>query len=488
MDELVEAQSIKHGNDGKTCDSLWRKLRKHLPEIIFWVCLFALLLFFHGFYSFLGGDDAWYYNFISEVGMSGLWTFPVYRYFHWTSRILYEFLGCYFVFHCGLFLFLDIAIEMLAIWGVSRIVKGYGVVHLLFSASLYLMIPSIFFFDTGYIMTSLNYSWAVSACLLALVPLVCYLREERIRWLDYVLGLLGLIYVSFCEMLTICVAIVSLIALVISIRRKRFSIYSLVAVLFGIGGTINFLVCPGESVRLNAETATWFPQFATFTVFDKAGEGFVFLAQYLFLTPFVASTAKNNAAFDLFILLLCFYSFFISKKRTSIVSSCCCLIFTTLEQYYFSRVTNASYSGFLNDFSLVLPWNNLLFQFFVILSLLCILCLLFSTISAFGYRRKTGWIIAGIVLLGMGMKLGIGFSPTVIASGTRMTLFLYVPLLIADFMLIQEIIAAKPETRFVVLASVGSLGLFLYFNSFFSWYVVSPESGGYFRLFPFSFF
>jgi hypothetical protein len=488
MDELAETRSINHGGEGNACDSFWSKLRKHLPEILFWVCLFALLLFFHGFYSFLGGDDAWYYNVMSQTGMENIWSFAVFRYYNWTSRVLYEILGCYFVFNCALFLFLDLIIQMLAIWCLSRLVKGGGVLHLLVAAALYLMIPSVFYFDAGYIMTSLNYSWAVSACLLALVPLIDNLRGERVRWLDYVLGVLGLVYVAFCEMLTICVAIVSLIALIRSFQKKHLFAYSIVALVIGIGGTINFLVCPGENARLGAETTTWFPEFASFTVFDKAGEGFVFLAQSLFQTPFLTSTTKNNAAFDLFVILTCCYCLFISRKRAGIITSCSCLVFTFLEQYYFARVSKDPYHGVLNDFSLVLPWDNILFQFFVILSLLCILCLFYSVLSAFGFHCKTGWIIVGIVSLGMGMKLGIGFSPTVIASGTRMTLFLYIPLLIADFVLIEEIVTARPETRNVLLVVILSLGLFLYFNSFFSWYSVNPDSNGYFRLFPFSLF
>lgn len=130
----------------------------------------------------------------------------------------------------------------------------------------------------GWAATTINYIWPLSLGLYSLIIVKKILKNENIKWYEYVLSTLALIYaINVEQMCAILLAIYVPVTLYL-ILKKRTNIYMVIQSMICILSLIFILTCPGNAARDISETATWFSGVCIFIIYTKILNGiFIFI-------------------------------------------------------------------------------------------------------------------------------------------------------------------------------------------------------------------
>jgi hypothetical protein len=177
------------------------------------------------------------------------------------------------------------------------------------------------------------------------------------------------------------------------------------------------VTCPGNGLRTISETATWYPEYSTFTILDKLVLG---------ATTTICALLINNIIMIFFFLLLTIIVVINQKRKLDIMISFLLLIsiiifsFSPLaEKIPFINIVYQNSQIWSSPVVLV----NINYSAWIVISygILVILLMFYLFIN---YMRKNIFWITIIFLAGILSKVMIGFSPTVFASGNRTAIFL----------------------------------------------------------------
>ncbi len=302
--------------------------------------------------------------------------------------------------------------------------------------------------SAGWIATTISYMWPMAFLLYAVRIWrdVCTGREVR-KWQ---ILLAGLFYIYALDQQQMAVVALCLCFVMLWVQRKEMKPSSIVITLFTLARILLHLVWPGNILRTASETSSKFPDFDTLSLFDKIQMGVsttfskVFLEGHLIFLivgvclAIVVFQKYKDLAHRLIALFPNFF-FLLWGPVRSLVSN------------YASGVSGALSSTLYNwdeDYSalygMVNPDNYFSGKVYVLLFLcgLAAICMVVSVVAIFGINN-TGILYTVILIAGFASRFMIGFTPTIYASASRTSIYMYFACIVLIIALVKEMIAEQ---------------------------------------------
>ena len=219
------------------------------------------------------------------------------RYETWTSRIPIELAEIYLTrWNPIVWKTLNTLVVLLLIYSLGEVfTRGNKNDSVLIFMLLLPILPLSMHKSAGWIATTINYLWPITAGVVALIPLSWWEKGKRIKWWQYVLFVLAGIFGCFQEQM----AAVLFASYVIYIgyrigNKKNLSRFHFVLLTIAIVLLTFILSCPGNANRSIAEIDRWFPEFAGLS------NGAKFLIGCLNTFSYYVSCGEFNTTFLLF--------------------------------------------------------------------------------------------------------------------------------------------------------------------------------------------
>ena len=428
------------------------KLSENLPFIL----LFLFMGFIHIFISPTWGDDLLFRSITEGNGWS-LIDFLYLRYGTWTSRILIESVLFSIIGHIKLWKLLDALFFSLIPFFVSRILKcnkRTNYIICLFA----LIFPFSVFGEAGWMATSINYLWPLCMFLFAAFVLSKYYRSDghiNVVWM--ILAALAMLFSSNAEQCAVLgfVALCLMMLQLLIGKKRRLLIFPAIILLINIISLIFIYTCPGNSQRVAVEIDNYFPNFDSLGFIDKVLNGavnsfrliitmgdFFTITLLVTLLVLVYRTRKNNyeVIFPLIPLFLKIsYLGNAVLNDNSIFSGS---DYSGMTEHFFSRIFPSINA--VQDKSDMSGSFWIIFVYYIII----VVCILISIYFIWRDDKLRSIFYMIAMLTGFGLVAILGFSPTIYASGFRITmyfLFIFAFVLLASYKHIEENAAAGSE-------------------------------------------
>ena len=396
------------------------KQKNYLYYLLF-IGFFILVLAFNSLINLRVYDDGEFAAFWSQDNFN-LFTFILYRYNTWSSRVIVEFFMFLFLKLPGICYRIANSIIMTCfVYFLSALVEKerHSFVAALITIALCLCYyPIIYIGETGWIATTLNYLWPATFLIITLYGVKRYERGQWFSPWEGILYFFTAIFACNTEQAAVIVFLISLFLLIRSRITHQKNIMAVGLLFISICSLIFILTCPGNAVRVSQETAKWYPAYASYGLFQKIDLGITVALKALFIKDSILTIIF----FSVLILVV-----FVKSKNWLIRIMSMVPLFSTLYiklqfnssvengiQKIFNVEEGMIYSGLLTN------WKYLLFY----LGLLLIVLIVLSSVFIANEDRKQGIYLDLILLLGLAIRASLGFSPTVFASGYRPELYL----------------------------------------------------------------
>lgn len=382
--------------------------KKIIMGIIF--CLFTAGLFLFLWQNSADRNDMLVFR--ELVNQNDLWTFLKLRN-EITSRLLLETL-LYGIIKLPYIVFLVITIILVFCGMFSlRYLLKWNDVTFGISLLLILLFPWKSLCEAGIQPVVINYIWSFVFGLIGFIPIRKVLDHKKIRIADYFLyGIPMILACNMEQMAAICFGFCILTLLILRKEKGKGIILSqLLISLLSIGF---LLFGPGNRERALTSVNVYWPGFENLNVFQKVVNGYETTLNYYF------SISMPLFAFFAFILLV----YFISKKawKKAVVSSmpAIWLIFT-VGLKVMEKISHLNILEHLAAVTYVKSGEQFfMYPDYVKITVYSVLLILL--IIGFLLYQKTDkkYRIYGVILLaGFLSRIILGFSPTLLASGTR---------------------------------------------------------------------
>ena len=239
-------------------------------------------------------------------------------------------------------------------------------------------------------------------------------------------------------------------------REKRIPYLCVLELLINFASLILILGCPGNHVRYDSEVGTWFPQFGEFTIWEKVEMGYSSTGYSLVM--------QRNSVFVIFALLLAISvwmerSDFLSRMIGTIpvIASLSIGFFHELLSMFFPKIAHLRDTLTETGTGLDLSSPGTMIPDLFLGAIF--LCVVFGLLT-FPNRDKA-WTMLGVLVICLGTKVMMGFSPTVWASGDRTGVPLMIGLIWMSGMLIQEIERKDEGRAGQMITRTGGILVFL---------------------------
>ncbi len=312
------------------------------------------------------------------------------------------------------------------------------ITHLSHDHSLFIFIvsciPAMCLVDAGFIATTVNYLFPVALALCAFLPLIYSFKYRIINAIKYFLAIPLIAYASDMQQMCVVMIVVYTAYIAYYTITKRFPFYALWCLLLSAVGFAKsvFLNTVGTNNRFERSCAQYFPSFAELSIFQKIELGFS--------STFYELTSHCRQAYFIFlafILLLAIITV-IRKKPTIYKSislfSVLLVLLTGIGNAVnlpFLRIIYGNFKNYkmnLSEYTFA-PLADL---YYILLSILIIITI-YNLID-----KKQFLLSAAVLILGVGSRMIMGFSPTVWASGYR-TFFI----LVTAFIVVSSFVLDK---------------------------------------------
>jgi hypothetical protein len=396
---------------------------EHIPFIILG-CYFFILHF--RLNAALYGDDVWFYNTFTSGGYN-LFTYLSWRYSWWTSRMIIEAIEIagvcmpvllWKVLNTAVIVSIGVFLSKIFVREEHRLEGNIVIVSLmlLYTYNDVLLV--------GVVSGSANYFWPVAFGLIAIYPLRKMADGKRIRGYEYCLYAISLLIGSNQEQMCIILLAVYLAYAVFMLVRKKVRPFIFVQLGLAIFSLVMILTCPGNASRVVQETATWLPQYSSFTFLQKIQLGVSGVLAKIFLT--------NNKLFLGFTFVVLFMTWQKSKKLSSIVVASIPLLLLIASSALYPAANRyeilQKLFGAVKPDGIIGTGASLKAHLAFFGMLFACGCMLVS-VYMLPVGKTRSRIALGIVLIGLATKAAMGFSPTVWGSGERTAFFLMVAII-----------------------------------------------------------
>ncbi|MCB8610077.1 hypothetical protein LJD69_05675 [Faecalibacillus faecis] len=352
-------------------------------KYVYYVCLFIFVFALHLFMRPGEADDLWFINNYTGNPLS----FAYMRYMQWSSRFL---------------------IEMV----------------LVFIASLPLIVWKVFG-ETGWIATTLNYTWPITLGFYGFSILL----EEKTNFLKQIISFFCIIFA--CNQEQMCCVMLAFIIICFCIRtfqkknNKVFLIPFIICILMGV----LHIICPGNSMRQISEMQTWYPAYQNFDVLDKISIGII--------STVTAILFDFRIIYIAFIGMLILYIKYLPlNKKLSYIIQFILVCFIFINIYPFDSTQLMFYSKAQE--SIVIAFMNFVLP--VLLFSLLISIVIYLILKT---KNKYNYMFVLLFLSGICSRLILGFSPTVYASGKRTVIYFYIVCYLLTIFIMKTICIIK---------------------------------------------
>lgn len=252
------------------------------------IMLFVTAAFFFALHmTFVGFTNDEQYFLEYKKGFSSLFDIIIDRYKTDSSRVISEYLlffllGKPFIF----WQVLDTLIVLLTYHSLSVILVNDK--YSRYNTMVFMAIAAYPFMhvgSAGWICTSLNYLWPLATMVYALSIAVRRYRGQEVKFWQYLLAGLALVFTANTEMSAAALAIIFVFVLILRIKAGKAWIYEILGLLSQIGGMIFALTAPGNGERTAMEALNWMPEFPNLTFFEKLRLCSVFVFEHFVAIP-----------------------------------------------------------------------------------------------------------------------------------------------------------------------------------------------------------
>lgn len=383
-----------------------KKIKELLnKKSVYYVCLFILVFALHLFMKPGEADDSWFINNYTGNPLS----FAYMRYMQWSSRFLIE-MVLVTIASSPLIVWkvLDTLMIVLLFYSGNKLLNVKDRKILIFEILLIMILPWKVFGETGWIATTLNYTWPITLGFYGFSILL----EEKTNFLKQFMSFFCIIFA--CNQEQMCCVMLAFIIICFCIRtfqkknNKVFLIPFIICILMGV----LHIICPGNSMRQISEMQTWYPAYQNFDVLDKISIGII--------STVTAILFDFRIIYIAFIGMLILYTKYLplNKKLSYVVQFIlACFIFINI--YPFDSTQLMFYSKAQE--SIVITFMNFVLP--VLLFSLLISIVIYLILKT---KNKYNYMFVLLFLSGICSRLILGFSPTVYASGKRTVIYFYI--------------------------------------------------------------
>ena len=374
--------------------------------------------------------------------VKGCWAMSASAYYTWSSRVLINFVWFLILLkpHIGISIYMMVSVfvflkALTLLWNNKHVPTV-----LLFSVTMFLLIPYAYLNTAGWIATLTSYFGPPAFALMSLVPIKKVMYMERIKGWELVLYVLAIVYGTNSEQnsIVICGLYAIAILYLTIVRKANWKLWLMF--LLSIASVVFMFTCPGNWNRDGSEEITWFPTYAMMDVVDKADLGLSTTLRWIF--------AENNL---LVIVLLTLMAIVVIKKYNNpllwFIASVPLVatfsmgpfkdVMTKLFPFIGPLSEYVDYYGAFTVASMGFGNGAIQFLFFLLLAL-------FVCAELFIVNDSVEGILADVALIIMGVasRCMMGFSPTIYGSGPRT----YLALIICIISVTVHVFASNYET------------------------------------------
>lgn len=352
----------------------------------------------------LGNDDIAYFK---EQTISFNWIVNE-RYMTWSSRVVLESVLPFLCKHDYVFRIVSVAFIVFNIYSLKLIFKGFSLPFIFLFLSLF---PFYNFESAGVVATTVNYYYPAVLGLF----IVGVLLEDKIAsmWLVVPVIISCLIATNHEQM-----SLILLISSAIFVLKNKQKGLAAIVLFISILGLLNSFLCPGNHLRLVAETTKWMPEFSSYSFFNKVYLGISSTLYFLnFSEPF-------------FLVLLSAVLIFVYKQKLWPVLVTLVIIYLILKLPVRIGMKSA---GVMLDGTFI---YNFPFSSLLILLLFDLFILYLVIKSSFDIRTKL--VLLSLFVLANMLRASVGFSPTVFASLSRPSIFSEIIIVLACMLIFEN--------------------------------------------------
>lgn len=439
------------------------KAKIHTHHIII-----AGTLIFYLIYNYLVpnsgiADDLWFL----KKSQEGPWIdYLIGRYQNWTSRLLIESTLLFFVNNFGIWKLVN-AIAMTFI----TILPAYIFVGkdndrkilnklLLLSVFLFSFIPQRIFYDAGWVATSTNYLFPITAAMIATYPIVTALKAQKPPLWQKIIAIPFFIYACNQEQLVVCLFLFLLVSgIYLGYKRRKKELYFVIGfLLVDLLSLIFILGTPGNEIRSQVSKNVYFTNYDSLSFINKIDLSWSSTFKAIFFDFHV-----------LYIVFLLIVTTFLFVKSGSWISKIVIFFPIAVQGYYLLSKLNiihiktldAVYNQFIETgtaFNLNSPasWT-------VHIMIIIILTIIVASLFIIAISLQEFLIMTGLLTLGVISKMILGFSPSVWISGERvLTILLYFLLLVCVQIISPRLQTSKIANWIVLVTFLGFVGKYTF--------------------------
>ena len=391
-------------------------------KYVYYVCLFIFVFALHLFMRPGEADDLWFINNYTGNPLS----FAYMRYMQWSSRFLIE-MVLVFIASLPLIVWkvLDTLMIVLLFYSGNKLLNIKNRKILVFEIFLIMILPWKVFGETGWIATTLNYTWPITLGFYGFSILL----EEKTNFLKQIISFFCIIFA--CNQEQMCCVMLAFIIICFCIRtfqkknNKVFLIPFIICILMGV----LHIICPGNSMRQISEMQTWYPAYQNFDVLDKISIGII--------STVTAILFDFRIIYIAFIGMLILYIKYLPlNKKLSYIIQFILVCFIFINIYPFDSTQLMFYSKAQE--SIVITFMNFVLP--VLLFSLLISIVIYLILKT---KNKYNYMFVLLFLSGICSRLILGFSPTVYASGKRTVIYFYIVCYLLTIFIMKTICIIK---------------------------------------------
>ncbi len=396
------------------------------------ILLFVLELFLNIFITPNTYDDEWFITQITdelnqetgEIIEHNIPDFVKDRYTSWSSRVIIEFVLCFSLKTSKyLWILIQGLMAVLVCYSLSKLfVKENKDKNNFMLMAMVLIYPYYTMHQTGWASTSINYLWPLATGLFALIPIRKIWEGEKIKWWQYPLYMMALIFAANQEQSGALILGFYLVFTVLMLFRKdkKVRVFMFVQTILAILSIVFILTCPGNSIR-QIEELYRFKGYEMLSFIEKFVLGIT--------STFGNIISKQNPSYILLTSLIVLYVFLNYKEKLYRIVACIPLI-SVLLLGPFMQVLDGIFP-YLSVFEELVTkhdvlltvenCNNIYNTFPIIFAFGNFICIVMSLLLIFKNLKNNVAIL--IFLAGLASRIVIAFSPTVFVSKTRTMIF-----------------------------------------------------------------
>lgn len=419
------------------------------------ILLFVLELFLNIFITPNTYDDEWFITQITdelneetgEIIEHTIPDFVIDRYSNWSSRVIIEFVLCFSLKTSKyLWILVQSLMAVLVCYSLSKIfVKENKDKNNFMLMAMVLIYPYYTMHQTGWASTSINYLWPLAMGLFALIPIRKIWNGEKIKWWQYPLYMIALIFAANQEQAGALLLGFYLAFTIIMLFRKdkKAKVFMSVQTILAILSMVFILTCPGNAIRQTEELYRF-----------KGYEMLSFIEKFVlgFTSTFGNIISKQNPAYVLLTSLITLYVFLNYKEKLYRVVAIIPLLsvlllgpFLPILDGMFPYLSVFEELVTKHDVLLTVEnCNNIYNAFPIIFAFGNFICIGMSLLLIFKNLKNNVAIL--IFLAGLASRIVIAFSPTVFVSRTRTMIFFDFSMIAISY-IIWEKISSKIENE-----------------------------------------